>query len=205
MATQFGPHRPGDVAYDTLRSAADRLLTEVGGALHRQELDLLIDDGVAAEVMRGERVDTVLVAHATFALDDDAERAAPPDVPGVRGLVAFTERRMIVAATSGIIKLRRNVEVFRLDGTTRFDMTDAMIDERPRTLIELENPQGRHRIHLPDSDVVPASIIAGWSAHIAGRLCATLAPSWDGVTVVGWEDEAPTIAMQRPPLPPPST
>lgn len=197
MPRPLGPHRPGVPAYDTLRSAADRLVADVGDAIDPRALDVILDDALAPEVMVGERVDTLFLTSHVFGLDG-RQLATLPTSTGHPGVLAFTERRMIAAHAGGIIRLRRSVEAFALDGATRFRAVTPTVSGRPVRLFEIANGQGWHRLFLPDATVVAPRIVAAWDEHIAARLVGALMPRWDDAVLAGWERGTPTVPTRRP-------
>jgi hypothetical protein len=198
MPRPLGPHLPGTPTYDTLRSAAGRLLADVGDAIDRRALDVILDDALAPEVMIGERVDTLMLSSHVFGLDGSRLVIAPTST-GQPGIIAFTERRMIAAHASGIIRLRRSIEAFALDGATRFRAITPMVSGRPVRLFEIANGQGWNRLFLPDPTEVSPAVLAAWDQHIAARLVGALAPKWDDTVLAGWQRGTPTVPTRRPP------
>lgn len=198
MPRPLGPHRPGTPTYDTLRIAAGRLLADVGDAIDRRALDVMLDDALAPEVMVGERVDTLMLSSHVFGLDGSQLVTAPTST-GQPGIIAFTERRMIAAHSSGIIRLRRFIEAFTLDGATRFRAITPKVSGRPVRLFEIANAQGWNRLFLPDPAEVSPAVLAAWDQHIAARLVGALAPKWDDTVLIGWKRGTPTVPTRRPP------
>lgn len=198
MPRPLGPHRTGDLAHDTLTSASARLVTEVGDAIDPRALELMVDDALAPEVMTGERVDTLMLTSHTFGIDERLLGVSPTST-GRPGLLAFTERRMIAAHSYGIVRLRRFVEAFHLDGAPRFRVETPTVDGRPARLYEVGNGQGWHRIFLPSPLDLPIALVAAWDHRIASRLVGATMPRWDGNELVGWETGNATVPTRRPP------
>lgn len=174
------------------------MLDDTGASIDRRALDVMIDDALAPEVMVGERVDTILLSSHVFGLDE-AGLADSTTFTGAPGLLAFTERRMIAAHSVGIVRVRRSVEAFVLDGSTRFNAVTPMVSGRPVRLFEVANGQGWHRVFLPDPTQVASDVVNAWDKYVAARLVGALIPTWDGSVFTGWDKGNPTVPTRRPP------
>jgi len=192
VTRSLGPHRPGTPTHDTLRSAAGRLLAQTDDMIHRRALDVILDDALAPDLMESERVDTLVLSRHVFGVDD-LRLAESPTSTGVPGVLAFTEHRMIAAHSTGIIRFRRSVEAFPLDGATRFRAITPMVAGQPIRVFEVANGQGWHRLFLPDATEVDPEVLTAWDQHISARLAGSLTPTWNATSLTGWVRGTPTV------------
>jgi hypothetical protein len=66
MGGSLGPHAEGDPAYGTLCVAADRMVSELKGSVDRRAVTVMMDDALAASLLRTKRVDTLMLGYHSF-------------------------------------------------------------------------------------------------------------------------------------------
>jgi hypothetical protein len=184
----LGPHAEGDPAYETLCVAADRMVSELEGSVDRRAVTVMMDDALAASLLRTERVDTLMVGYHSFMIGRNDLESMSARL-GYFGLIAFTDDRMLAAYATGIVRVKRRAEAFDTGPTVRLNARAADVGGSLVPMIDVHNSGGWHRLLLPGTSMVSEEQAAAWGRHLVERLTGRVKPIWDAHGLAGWSTD----------------
>lgn len=165
------------------------MVAELDGSLDRRAVTVMMDDALAASLLRTERVDTLMLAYHSFMIGQN-DLTSPSVRRGDFGLIAFADDRMIAAYAKGVVRVKRRAEAFDTGPTIQFNAQAAVVDDTSVPMIDVHNSGGWHRLLLPGANTVSEEQAAGWGRHLVSRLTGQVTPIWELGALVGWATNA---------------